>query len=581
MTTSNPNQIAAALTKRKRGCFCRGSIRNLGLASGLHAAVTLRGAELTSISRGEAMPDLPVPFAMRDWRQVTHDYLNFAFDYSRRGPNLPLLKWDGAPNHAFTLPSYVGSHSHSAEGINFLAAVVSGGLIGEDMRHFHGHNWVDLATNYFNPNLGVLGNGWGGEGGTSYWYDLFPDILYFQICDLFPGGPKPEKILRSVAERLYAECLVLGAETNGPGLPNFDHTSFDFGKMKPVNNGVWIEPDGAAGVAWSEYMAWTRFKDSRFLTAADWCLRSLLQRPRQKNPLYEVLLPYGALTAARMNAELGRNYDVAKLLNWCFDPMNLPAARPGWGVLTARFGQDDSAGLVGSATDTDGYAFVMNTSEWAGALAPLARYDSHYAGALGKWLLNLANAERLFYANALPASNQDHRAWADRNDPNYCLAYEGLRRHPRGTNAPQPYATGDAFSHGSSALNFSLYGSSHVGILGGMIGRTSDERILKIDLLRTDYFHIAAYPTFLFYNPHPTEKTFTVDFGPGPFALYDAVANKMLTSDAAGAVPLTLKSHQAMIVVTAPAGSRLSRQANRVLFSDTVAAWCQGGRLDH
>ncbi len=577
--------VCRRLNEEETRLFLPGQHPQVGLgdrvAAMLAAALTLRGAEQTSIPRVEAMPDLPVPFAMRDWRQVARNYLEFVFDSSRLGPDLPLLKWEDGNDSQFTLPSYVGGHSHSAEGINFLAAVVSGGLVGEDMRHFQGHNWVDLATNYFNPHLGVLGNGWGGEGGASYWYDLFPDILYFQICDLFPGGPQQEKILRSVAERLYAECLVLGAETNGPGLPNFDHTSFNFRNMRPVNNGVWIEPDGAAGVAWCEYMAWTRFKDPRFLTAADWCLRSLLQRPRQKSPLYEVLLPYGALTAARMNAELGRNYDVAKFLNWCFDPMNRPAARPSWGVLTARFGQDDCAGLVGSTTDTNGYAFVMNTSEWVGALAPLARYDSRYAGALGKWLLNLANAERLFYANALPASHQDHRAWADRNDPNYSLAYEGLRRHPRGTNAPQPYATGDAFGSEPGELNFCLYGSSHVGILGGMIGHTSIERILKIDLLRTDYFHIAAYPTFLFYNPFPTEKTFTADFGPGPFALYDAVANKMLTSNAAGMVPLTLKTHQAMIVVVATAGAKLSQQSNRVLLSDTVAAWCQGGRLDH
>ena len=62
----------------------------------------------------------------------------------------------------------------------------------------------------------------------------------------------------------------------------------------------------AAGIAWLEYMAWLRFKDPRFLTAADWAIRSLEERPVDQSPLYEVLLPYGALAAARMNAELGR-----------------------------------------------------------------------------------------------------------------------------------------------------------------------------------------------------------------------------------------------------------------------------------
>ena len=35
---------------------------------------------------------------------------------------------------------------------------------------------------------------------------------------------------------------------------------------------------------------------------------------------YELQLPYGVYIAARMNAELGTDYDIEKMLNWCFDP---------------------------------------------------------------------------------------------------------------------------------------------------------------------------------------------------------------------------------------------------------------------
>ena len=66
-------------------------------------------------------------------------------------------------------------------------------------------------------------------------------------------------------------------------------------------------------------MAWVQYQDPRFLTAADWAIRALDERPDEQSPLYEVLLPYGALAAARMNAERGTNYDVAKLVNQCFD----------------------------------------------------------------------------------------------------------------------------------------------------------------------------------------------------------------------------------------------------------------------
>ena len=228
---------------------------------------------------------------------------------------------------------------------------------------------------------------------------------------------------------------------------------------------------------------------------------------------------------------------------------------------------------MGSATDTDGYAFAMNTFEWAGALTPLARYDARYARALGKWMLNLANASRFFYANALPAVQQDHRQWADRYDPAYCLAYEGLRKYPCKKESPRPYATGDAYRPGDKELNFCLYGSSHVGILGGIISRTSDERILQIDLLRTDYYHPAAFPTFLFYNPYNSTATFEADFGSETVDLYDPNTSRIAAESVRGRAKLTIEPDQAIIIVAAPAGVKLTRQGNRVFLGDTVAAW--------
>ena len=535
----------------------------------------LPGAEQLPIARVERMPNLPQPYQMRDWRKVTEDYLDFLGNTECRGEHLPLMVWQEAGQPKIRLPSYVGGPG-GPEGINFLAAIVSGGLVGKDMRRFRGHDWVALSTNYFSSEHGVCGNGWGGGSGSTFWYDVFPNVLFYQICGLNPGDPAREKMLYTIAERWYEGCMALGASTNGATVPNFDHLSLNLHSMKPVDNERWIEPEGAAGVAWCEYLAWTKFKDPRFLTAADWSLRALLQRPHQKTPLYEVLLPYGALTAARMNAELGRSYDVAKLLNWCFEPMDRPAARPWWGVLTDRFGDFDCHGLVGSSRDTEGYAFAMNTFQWVGALAPLARYDTRYARALGKWMLNLANASRLFYANALPADHQDHRDWADAYDPNYCLAYEGLRKHPLSSTAIQPYATGDAHGSQSNVLNFCLYGSSHVGIPGGIFSRTSDEKILQVDLLRTDYFHAQAYRTFLFYNPHPVSQQFEADFGPQRCDLYDAVADRMVKRNVLGKTSLELPADTAVVIMVAPAGGTLTRQGARILIDGVAVRWnCQ------
>jgi hypothetical protein len=38
----------------------------------------------------------------------------------------------------------------------------------------------------------------------------------------------------------------------------------------------------------------------------------------------------------------------------------------------------------------------MNGFQQAAALAPLPKYDKRYARAIAKWILNLANASRLF-----------------------------------------------------------------------------------------------------------------------------------------------------------------------------------------
>ena len=44
------------------------------------------------------------------------------------------------------------------EAINYLAAVVSGSLVGLDMRSFRGQDWVTIGTNFFNADEGVYVN---------------------------------------------------------------------------------------------------------------------------------------------------------------------------------------------------------------------------------------------------------------------------------------------------------------------------------------------------------------------------------------------------------------------------------------
>ena len=211
-------------------------------------------------------------------------------------------------------------------------------------------------------------------------------------------------------------------------------------------------------------------------------MRALVAEP--KNPYYECLLPFGACTAARLNAEQGRNYDVAKLVNWCFAG-GTPARGGDWGAVVGRWGEYDISGLIGARDRV----FLMNTFDTASPLVPLVRYDPRFARAIGKWMLNAANAARLFYPEELPDKYQsafDLKAFT-RN----AIAYEALSPNRKG----QPiFADRDDWGPETRepTAQFSLYGSSHAGIFGAIVGRTSDEAILQLDCLATDFFRDKA-----------------------------------------------------------------------------------------
>jgi hypothetical protein len=479
-------------------------------------------AEEGSIARVERMPNSPEPYELRDWSHVAGAFVDAALV-----TNQPL-------------PSYVGRKG-GPEALCLIAAVISGAQAGRDMRTFRGQDWVRLCDGFFSPEDGVCSNNMRGRTGGSFWYDVFANVLYCQLSERYSRSGSE---LRQIADRLLH-------------VSDFDHTAFDFHAMSPADNGKRTEPEGGAGIAWIEYAAWQTFKEAKYLEAAERAVRTLEARPVEKSPLYEILLPYGALTAARLRAEHGAAHDVGKWVGWCFDPA-AAGARPHWGVIADRFGDYDCHGLVGSVRDTDGYAFAMNTYQWAGALVPLARYDARYARSLGKWMLNLCSAARLFYPAALPAGHQDNRAWSEANDPASCIGYEGLRKHPPGKAAPSPYATGDAM-RGGAPLNLCLYGSAHVGILAALVRPTGVDKILQLDCLATDYYRQPAFPTFLFYNPHSEAKEVAAPRG----RLYDAVTHRFLDR-------LSIPPDGACLIVVTPESGTFVRRGGRALVNDIV-----------
>jgi hypothetical protein len=260
------------------------------------------------------------------------------------------------------------------------------------------------------------------------------------------------------------------------------------------------------------------------------------------NPAYELQLPYGTLTAARMNAVEDTSYPLDKLLNWCFDRGPLR----GWGSIVGTWNGYPVSGLIGEANDNgNDYAFVMNGFQQAAALAPLPKYDKRYAKAIAKWLLNVTNASRLFYRDGLPAENQDSYEWSVANDPNAVIPHEALRQTLLGKS---PYATGDAIKGGWAATNLSLYSGSSVGYLAAVTQTTNVAEILQIDLNKTDFYGENTFPSYLYFNPTTASQNVTVPVQSGPVAVYDAITESTLTASATNAYELTLPAGEVRLL---------------------------------
>ncbi|MDR1789849.1 MAG: hypothetical protein LBR12_05865 [Opitutaceae bacterium] len=394
----------------------------------------------------DALPDgLPENYRLRDWRQTAIDLDALLFNAPAPGGG-PALYWvdDSHINVArdgIALPAYAGDFRQTParktayDGITVLGSVLGATLAGVDKSAGGGRDQVAALSTLYRSADGtdLYLNAPGARTGASYWYELLPSLLFFQIHSLYPGNAEHRAQLRAIAERWHGGLLALcgGDFSNGP---DFDHTALDLATLRSRDD-KWREPDAAAGVAFLEYIAGVVTGDARFAAAADAALRYLDGLSR--NPLYEILLPYGAYAAARANAETGAAHDAAKLLNWCFDATN-PRR---WGMLNAAWGGTPVHGLIGATNAGHEYAFAMNTFLTAALAVPAARYDDRLSEPVAKWLLHAAANARYFYADAWPAGRQTSFEWSRKNDPKTALAYEGLRKDARVRARPEAVKT--------------------------------------------------------------------------------------------------------------------------------------------
>jgi hypothetical protein len=537
-----------------------------------------------SIARVEKMADLPQPLQVIDFQKLARRFDSTVYDFNASGKFWPMV-WKDSSNKNFSqtvvgLYTAVGDVRQGSannkgmfhEALATMGAVMGATLVGIDKSNQQNLDYVGMLKNYFNketgwnimmnntcPEVALLGGGYGRD----WWYDVYPNVLFYAICDQYPGHPGFDEIARSIADKFYGADSVL----NG----NYDYSYFDYGKMKPMKTHICAQPDAAAGHAWVLYSAYKKFGDARYLKGALSALTAL--QSQSLNPTYEVLMPFGAYLAARINAELGKEYDINKMLDWTFD--GTPICREGWGVLVGNWNGTDISGIVGSTVDHGGYGFLMNTYDAAWPLVPLVRYNQSYAKAIGKWMLNAANATRFFYPEYMPDAQETIPELAAVTKG--VIGYEGMVRkstHQQYENLQGPVAQGDGplWVPGKNPpeSQFSLYGSGHVGIFGSIIRATDVPGILQLNLLATDFYHDKAYPTYLYYNPYKETKLVAINIsGDKKVDLYNTVTARFIARNVSSA-SIELLPQSAAVIVTVPVNGKVTYDGKKMLVDGVV-----------
>jgi len=530
-------------------------------------AVNCAFSQQINIPRVDEMPNMPQPYSMRDWKQVAIGYDSLVFNPDIQGEHLPLVKLYSNtynyPEHgSFYMQTYVGQTLGHNESINSLPGIIGASLCGIDKLNQDGNNWVLMMEEFFNWKNGqfVYGNNVSQKTGHDWWYDCIPNVFFYQLYSLYPETGHFSEQFIQVADSWLEAVYALGGSTTPWSPPYMNYRAFSLENMEPLLEGV-PEPGASGALAWIFYQAYTQTGIEKYRIGAELCMEFFSEW--EENPAYEIQYLYGAITAARMNGELGTDYDLEKIMNWCFDlgPLRIWAHTLGWGIVNGNWGGLDVAGLNGALSKPENttfgdYAFLMNTFQQAGVITPLVRYDDRYARAMGKYLLNMANSSRLFYPKYLPDENQDGSDWSAQYDPNSYIAYEAVRQYKDGKS---PFATGDALAGGWAPTNHSLYSSSSVGYLGSILQTTNVEGILSFDLLKTDFFHEEAYPSYLIYNPHSTAKKVNIDVGSEMTDIYDVVTNAVLYTSVSGTAQVSVDPDEAVVLVHIPAGSVMTQ----------------------
>jgi hypothetical protein len=185
----------------------------------------------------------------------------------------------------------------------------------------------------------------------------------------------------------------------------------------------------------------------------------------------------------------------------------------------------------------------------------MVKYEPQYADMVGKWMLNAANAARLFYPYNIPDSLQavPHLKAITKN----LIGYEGLIKHNnlKGFESTTPLAQGDGplWAEGNPLESmFSIYGSAHVGIFGSIIQKTDVDKILLLNCNATDLYH----------------------------HVYDLVSRQFILKNASGNIKITLPPNRSRVLVFVPASKKIAMKDGILWADESVIDFGYGKNLE-
>ena len=535
-----------------------------------------------NIPRVDKMPFHPKPYKFRDWKKTALDFDAYVFDFNQKGPFLPLIWLDGQkrnfPDTTFGIYTALGdirmgpsvNNGENHEALGALGAVLGATMVGIDKSKQEGINYVRMLRNYFNKD-----NGWniiqnftnkgahiGGGYGNDFWYEVHNNVLFYSVADKYRDEPEFDEILFQIAEKFYKSDSLMGN--------SYSYSYFDFKEMKGYKNHIPTQEDVAGGYAFILYSAWVKFKDPKYLKAAQNAVNVLYNQ--KENRFYEAMMPVAAQIASRLNAEHGANYDLNRFLDWTFD--GSAVGREGWGVLADQWGGFDVSGLAGSTVHNGGYGFLMNTFDLILPLSAMVRYDQRYSNAVGKWALNASNAARFCYPYEMPDSLQAIPQF--KGITKNVIAYEGVIKesiYPE-FKGITPFAQGDGplwFPNMPPQTMFSVYGSGHVGFFGGIISSTNVPEILQINCTNADFFSSQkSYDTYLYFNPYETNQQVNINLGVGKYHLYDLNTQTIVKKNASKIASFIISGQSSTMLVLIPANLKFSIRNDQLYAGEVI-----------